>query len=84
MARDRSLVRASDLSAWAFCNRAWWLREVKGEQHDNQDVLDRGTTAHEAHGRQVRIGQRLSTAGVVVLLLGVAAFALLIVWLLMG
>lgn len=84
MAKDRSLVRASDLGAWAYCNRAWWLREVKGAAHANPDVLDRGSAAHVAHGRQVRGAKRASVAGLVLVLVGLVVLALLIAWQLAG
>ncbi len=77
-------MRASDLGAWAFCNRAWWLREVQGAAHDNPDVLDRGSAAHIAHGRQVIGARRLSTVGVILVVAGLAVIALLLAWLLMG
>lgn len=71
MARDRTLVRASDLSAWAYCNRAWWLANVKQVPHQHPDQLERGTRVHEAHGAQVRGSARLLRVGWMVLLLGV-------------
>ena len=42
MAKDRSLVRASDIGAWAFCNRAWWLAKVQHAEHENPAVFVRG------------------------------------------
>lgn len=84
MAKDRSLVRASDLGAWAFCNRAWWLREVKGAAHDSPDVLDRGSAAHVAHGKQVQGARRLSTVGLILVAAGLVVLALLIAWQWMG
>lgn len=59
MARDRTLVRASDLSAWAYCNRAWWLATVQGVPHQAPEQLERGTAAHARHGRNVARAQRL-------------------------
>ena len=54
MSKDRSLVRASDIGAWTFCRRAWYLAHVKGVAHRRPEVLTQGTAAHAAHGRQVR------------------------------
>lgn len=84
MAKDRSLVRASDLGSWTFCHRAWWLREVKGVQHANPAVLMQGQEAHRAHGRQVRRAHRLSRVGVVLVIAGLATIGLLIIWQMMG
>ena len=84
MAKDRSLVRASDLSSWAFCHRAWWLREVQGAAHDAPEVLDRGSAAHVAHGKRVRGAVRLSKAGIVLILVGLAMIGVLVLWQALG
>jgi hypothetical protein len=59
MAKDRSLVRASDLGAWQFCNRSWWLANVQGVEHERPEVFVHGNAAHVAHGRQVQQARRL-------------------------
>ncbi len=74
MAKDRSLVRASDIGMWAFCQRAWWLAQVKEVAHQDPARLQRGTEAHTAHGWSVRQAQRLQHIGWVLL----AAAALLL------
>jgi hypothetical protein len=84
MAKDRSLVRASDLGAWAFCRRAWWLREVKHAQHEDPSVLAQGTVAHKAHGRQVQGARRLTRVGLLLIGTGLAAIGLLIIWHMIG
>jgi CRISPR/Cas system-associated exonuclease Cas4 (RecB family) len=84
MAKDRSLVRASDLGAWTYCNRAWWLREVKGAEHSSPDVLDRGSAAHQVHGKQVRVAERLSTAGLILVAAGFVVACLFAFWWLVG
>lgn len=63
MAKDRSLVRASDLAAWAYCRRAWFLAQVKQIPHQQPEVLDRGTQAHRRHGQAVAQSVRLQHAG---------------------
>lgn len=74
MARNRALVRASDLSAWAYCNRAWWLANVQGVPHQEPEQLERGTAAHARHGRNLARAQRLQQ----VAMLGFALAALLL------
>jgi hypothetical protein len=70
MAKDRSLVRASDIGAWAYCRRAWYLAHVRGVAHARPEALQRGNEAHAQHGQQVRqaataqrVGLWLITAG---------------------
>jgi hypothetical protein len=74
---DRSLVRASDLAAWAFCRRAWFLAQVKQVPHQQPDLLERGAQAHRRHGQRVvqaarlqRAGWGLAAAGILFLLAG--------------
>ena len=78
MAKDRSLVRASDIGAWTFCNRAWWLSVVKDAAHANPAVLTRGTASHESHGRSVVRASRLRRLGLVLVLLGMLTILLLV------
>ena len=85
MAKDRSLVRASDIGAWAFCQRAWWLANVQGAEHENPAVLTRGTAAHEAHGETVRQAQSMQRMGLI--LVGVGGLLLVLAvffWFLFG
>lgn len=73
MAKDRSLVRASDIGLWAFCRRAWWLAQVKGAPHQNPQLLARGIEMHADHGTRLRRAQRLQTAGIWLLIVAVLA-----------
>ncbi|MCC6167289.1 MAG: hypothetical protein IT329_08690 [Caldilineaceae bacterium] len=77
--KDRSLVRASDLAAWAYCRRAWFLARIKQTPHQRPDVLERGVQAHRRHGQRVvqaarlqRVGWALAGAGLLLLLSGAA------------
>jgi len=85
MAKDRSLVRASDIGSWTFCNRAWWLANVRGATHRRPEVLARGDQVHADHGRRVRRSRRLRTVGLwlIAAALILAGLALL-VWALWG
>ena len=83
MAKDRTLVRASDLGSWTFCNRAWWLARVQGIEHRNPAVLARGKEHHAAVGKTVQATNRNARLGMM-LLLGGGALGLLtlLLWLL--
>lgn len=50
---DLPLIRASELTQYSFCHRAWWLGIVKKIPADNQATLTRGREAHVHHGRRV-------------------------------
>ncbi len=83
MAKDRTLVRASDLGSWSFCNRAWWLSRVQGVEHRNPAVLTRGKEHHAAVGKTVRTTNRTIQLGMMLLLGGAALGVLaLLLWLL--
>ena len=69
MAHKRTLVRASDLSAWAYCNRAWWLANVQGVAHQEPERLHHGTEAHARHGRTLARAQRLRQGALLILAL---------------
>ena len=84
MAKDRSLVRASDLGSWAYCHRAWWLAQVQGAAHEDPDVLAQGDAAHHAHGRMVENAGKLAMIGIGLALAGVAILALTLMWRLIG
>ena len=84
MAKDRSLVRASDIGSWAFCRRAWYLVQVRGVAHARPEVLQRGTDAHAQHGQQVRRAGTMQRIGLWLIIFGVLLVTLLIVAAAMG
>ncbi len=84
MAKDRSLVRASDIGAWAYCRRAWYLAQVRGVAHARPEVLQRGTQAHTQHGRQVRRAGKMRRAGLWLVVFGVLLVILSVVAAWMG
>ncbi|MBI3960792.1 MAG: hypothetical protein HY328_18430 [Chloroflexi bacterium] len=82
MTKDRSLVRASDIGAWAFCNRAWWLAHVQHAEHENPAALSLGDDLHAAHGQAVTQADRLQRVGLLLLAAGVILAGLLVlIWL---
>lgn len=84
MAKDRSLVRASDIGAWAFCRRAWYLAQVRGVAHARPEQLQRGTAAHTQHGQQVRRADSMQRWGVWLVGVGALIVVLLAIALVMG
>ncbi len=78
MTKDRSLVRASDIGAWAFCQRAWWLAHVQHAEHENPAALSRGDDAHAVHGQTVTQAGRLQKIGLLLLAAGVILGGLLL------
>lgn len=82
MPKERNLVRASEIGLWAFCQRAWWLAQVKEIPHRNPALLSRGQEAHHRHGQALRRSQRLAVAGQALVVLALVLLsAVLIVWL---
>jgi hypothetical protein len=84
MAKDRSLVRASDIGAWAYCRRAWYLANVRGVAHARPEILQRGSEAHTLHGQQVRRAGTMQRIGLWLVIAGVILVALLIIAALLG
>jgi hypothetical protein len=84
MAKDRSLVRASDIGAWAYCRRAWYLAQVRGVAHARPEALEQGTQAHTQHGRQVRRAGQMQRAGIWLMMLGSVIVGLLAVMAFIG
>lgn len=47
-----SVIRASEIGQWIYCQRAWWLNR-QGYANQNQSHLEAGIVAHEQHARDV-------------------------------
>jgi hypothetical protein len=65
-----SIIRASEIGQFVFCQRAWWLGAVQGYRPVNDAALAAGTQAHARHGRSVAAAQRWQQVGYVLLALG--------------
>jgi CRISPR/Cas system-associated exonuclease Cas4 (RecB family) len=46
-------IRASEISTYIYCHRAWWLKRKHGVQSQNVQELERGIQHHQRHGRTV-------------------------------
>lgn len=78
MARN-DIVRASDVSTYVFCARAWWLGRVKGYQSSRQRAMEHGKAVHLAHGRSVASSVRLKRSALALLTLALAS-GLFAIW----
>lgn len=79
MSEDRSLVRASEIGQWAYCQRAWWLAHVQRAPHEEPQVLARGVEAHTAHGAGVRRARLRQRAGVVLMMIALCMLLALLI-----
>ncbi len=52
-------MRASEVGAYAYCARAWWLGAVEGLRPQNTRRLQAGQAVHERHGQRVLLGSAL-------------------------
>ncbi len=53
------IIRASDVSRYVYCNRAWWY-DREGYTSINIAEMQQGTRYHTRHGRFVRAMQRIA------------------------
>jgi len=53
------VIRASEIGEYLFCNRAWWLRAMRGHTSANVRELAEGVVAHAHHGRVVGLAAGL-------------------------
>lgn len=47
-------IRASEIAEYAYCRRAWWLKQTRGWQTRNAQQLQMGDRHHNKHGNKVR------------------------------
>jgi hypothetical protein len=73
---NRPVIRASELTQYSFCHRAWWLGTIKGLRPTNQAALTRGTQMHRRHADSVRGALRWRYIGLA--LMGLGSFLLII------
>ncbi|MCB0217189.1 MAG: hypothetical protein H6648_11485 [Caldilineae bacterium] len=71
--------QASEIGAFVYCHRAWWLRHGLGLGLGNAAARDRGTRAHAELGGELRRAGQLQRLALILILI---AAGLLIVGLL--
>jgi hypothetical protein len=58
-------IRASEISNYVYCRRAWWLQRARGYASANVREMSQGVQYHQQHGRlllQAVWGRRLAIA----------------------
>ncbi len=73
----KPVIRASEIGAYVYCRRAWWLKRAAGfEPAGKEEVFARGIAGHAGHGRLVRRASWQRRAALVFLALGIALLLL--------
>jgi CRISPR/Cas system-associated exonuclease Cas4 (RecB family) len=67
-------IRASDISTYLFCERAWWFRQ-QGIETSNISELAAGRNWHHRHGRAVLASGLLRALAYLMLLAGLIILA---------
>lgn len=75
----KPIIRASEVGAYVYCRRAWWLKRVAGfEPQGKAATFAQGIEAHASHGRLVRRSGWQRKAALVLLAVGIIVLALAI------
>ncbi len=67
-------IRASDISSYLYCQRAWWYRQ-QGFLSENTHELAGGRDLHQQHGRAVFASGVMRTLAYLSLLAGLILLA---------
>jgi hypothetical protein len=78
MTEDR-WIRASEIQAYGYCARAWWLRYVLGLEPADRGNLEAGTERHLRHGRRVLRAEGLNRVAIALLIIALVVAALAVV-----
>jgi len=70
-------IRASDISSYLFCQRAWWYRQ-QGITSENINELAGGRQLHQEHGRAVLASGLMRALAYIFLLLGMIFLAVVL------
>lgn len=61
------LIKASEVGAYLYCRRAWWLEQVCGLVPAKRERREMGRRLHARHGRQVWLSRALLVCSLVLL-----------------
>jgi hypothetical protein len=76
-------IRASEISAYLYCRRAWWYGQ-EGYQPENRAELAGGQDLHNAHSRTVMAAGFLRFAAIALFLAAVIALTVYLTGLLLS
>jgi len=68
-------IRASEISSYVFCHRAWWY-QGHGYESENSAELAGGSALHDQHGRMVVAAGCLKTLAYGLLILATIALTI--------
>ncbi len=68
-------IRASEISAYLYCQRAWWY-QLQGYEPANQAELSGGTELHYRHGQRLMISSCLQFTAYGLLLIALIILAI--------
>ncbi|MBC8504198.1 MAG: hypothetical protein ISR58_08360 [Anaerolineales bacterium] len=68
-------IRASDISSFLYCQRAWWYRQ-QGVASENTNELAGGQELHQQHGRSVFASGLVKSLAYLLLLVGLILLAI--------
>lgn len=67
---DLPYTRASEVQAYCYCARRWWLQYVCGVEPRGTEALETGREAHREHARKVVAAGRLRRLAWALLVIG--------------
>lgn len=73
------VIRASDISLFVFCERAWGYAQ-RGEISHNQNRMAEGSAHHRTHAAAISAVRALGMLGALSLLIGLALLAVQLLW----
>lgn len=76
-------IRASEITDYLYCHRAWWLKRARGVQPQNVRELEVGTRYHQENGRLIQqiIWKRRLAYGVLFCVVTFVVFQVITNWL---
>ena len=77
MAGSKRTIRASEIGAFLYCQRAWWYQRKKTPTINTAELAG-GQAFHHKHTSQTRGARALRTAAYVLLLLAIMLIILLL------
>jgi hypothetical protein len=76
------VIRASEIGEYSYCSRAWWFKHVAKLSPGGgvSERLEAGSEAHRRHGRAVALSAKLRVVGSALLIMGLLALVLAVLF----